>query len=817
MRRTVHYRSFLFLFILFCVGVSTSNASSVVQMTTPPLDRTLQDITIFQDSVKDSWAAGNHLETVEGKIPVDTNEMYNGRPSLRFQVTEPTDWWGSGFAGRGWTSFDLTRYYEHGAFEFYVKGAEGGEYFSLSLQDVSPARVIENPANPPDTRSRTLVHSSATFFEVTPEWQHVRIPLQELVPPASDFDLTQTWNIGISVSYAPADLGPTTFWINDMKFTSPDQEMSFPPIKVNQLGYLPVSEKYANISGFADELTVDPGTMFYVKRATDKRIVYRGSLSLVTEYDIASGERVLRADFSRLRTPGTYYIAADGIDQDSPLFKVERDIYRDLVYDASRYYYYQRAGFELEEAYAGLFARPAGTPQDATATRRSDGSAVDVSGGWYDAGDTGKYVTFAGRAVSDLLYTYEIAPQLFGDDTLNIPESGNSIPDLLDEIRWELDWLMRMQDPATGGFYHMVYPNVWIGTPDTDFRTRYLENCAFISHQAASFTEPDRTIIDSEQCDIKPTADTGSAVAMLAHAAVVYRPVDAAYANQLLDAAEYGWEYLAAHPEHIAIPGQNGGEEPDGDNRLWAAATLFRATGEAQYNDYFLEHYQTPEFTRFWTSTTDSGYHDEGALGMLAVFAYLQADEADSAVREWFIPQFQAYRTTMLTRMESRPWRNFLLTSEDGSDSDYFWGSNSVTLGSTSVLAIGNYVLDRHDPYTLRAVYRNLNYILGVNPLQLSYVSGYGTNSVRNIYSDTYNYDLIEEMPKGYMPGGPNWYDGGMATSRFEAKAYIDSGTSYFVNEHAIYYNAQLVLNATVAASGFHASTTPRLATTGGQ
>ncbi|MCZ7669345.1 MAG: glycoside hydrolase family 9 protein [Chloroflexi bacterium] len=107
----------------------------------------------------------------------------------------------------------------------------------------------------------------------------------------------------------------------------------------------------------------------------------------------------------------------------------------------------------LEEAYAGQFARGAGHPQDAEAAFRSGAKPpIDVSGGWYDAGDYGKYVNAGATAVSDLLWAYELFPQQFPDGQMNIPESGNGVPDLLDEARWELDWILKMQEPESGGF-----------------------------------------------------------------------------------------------------------------------------------------------------------------------------------------------------------------------------------------------------------------------------------------------------------------------------------------------------------------------------
>ena len=233
------------------------------------------------------------------------------------------------------------------------------------------------------------------------------------------------------------------FWLNQIRFTSPDTEPVYPAIKVNQLGYAPAAQKIARVSGFGELLTARAGTPFQVLRAPDGPQVYAGQLALVTDYDEGvSGEKVLSADFSALTTPGVFFlrVQADGVADSLP-FPIGAGVLHPLLRATQRYYYYQRQGIEIAEPYAEGFSRGLGHPNDVSAQLRSNGVTRDASHGWYAAGDDGKYVADGAPAVATLLEAYALAPELFYDGQTNIPESGNGKPDLLDEVKWELDWI----------------------------------------------------------------------------------------------------------------------------------------------------------------------------------------------------------------------------------------------------------------------------------------------------------------------------------------------------------------------------------------
>ncbi len=742
--------------LLIAVLIQVVAPQQLFAQTPPPGYNQLQDIYVFKDTLLGTWSGGDLLAP-GANVPVDYTQMYNALPSLSYEIQGPTQWWWTSIlAGRDWRTYSLEFYYPDGFLEFNVKGAAGGEQFNMALTDLEP----ENPVS---VSSATV--NSFDFFTVTTDWQSVKVPLSAFVPPGQAFRFRQMRQLSLGETYS----GPYAkhFWINSVRFTSPNKEHTYPAIKVDQVGYLRLARKYALVSGFGETLTADVGTPFHVLRVSDGTPVYSGSLTFVTEYDEVSGEKVLQADFSKVIAPGTYYITVDaaGIDP-SPSFQIGFSVYQPLLRDAMRFYYHQRQGIAIAEPYAEGYAHGVGHPNDTTAKFRSSGVTHDVSHGWYDAGDFGKYTPFAAGVIVDLLNAYDTFPLAFPDKQLNIPESGNGKPDILDEVKWELDWLMKMQDPASGGFYHLVYPN----------------NCPVDGSCRVENITEQRYIEDlmGGVPNVRPTASTAKAVAALARAAGIYRRYDFALAESYRTAAENGWAYLTANPDNIPATGFNGAQSTDDQERLWAAAELFRTTGRRQYSQYFLARYTNYESV--WTNVDGNA----GDVAMRAFLAYNGSVFADKDERKWFKSHFEEWRATQLARTRST-WRNFQPFW------GYYWGSNAVTLQTIVVLALGDLTTDTfYDPEVLNAAREQLHYILGANPLRHSFVSGYGADSVQTLFSQIYSPYGLLSPPPGYLPGGPDIYDSPLY-SRFAAKCYGDTNTDWPPSEPAIYYNAYLV------------------------
>jgi hypothetical protein len=286
---------------------------------------------------------------------------------------------------------------------------------------------------------------------------------------------------------------------------------------------------------------------------------------------------------------------------------------------------------------------------------------------------------------------------------------------------------------------------------------------------------------------VRPTDDAASAAAALAEASISFQKWNPTYASSLLTAAQRGWDYLMANPNNVSGPGPYNVNDDSAD-RLWAAAALYRATGQAQYNQYFLANYQ--QFASAWDGSRDN----PGNSAHFAFLDYMKAAHPNPTARAWFATEFEAWSQSILQRSEQGPWHN---TLEDG---DYYWGSNSVVLDTTEVLAVGSIVLGGHNLLTdlrvIQAVEAGMNYILGINPLQLSYVSGEGANSISLIFSAEWSHEGIPGIPKGYMPGGPNSFTNPLLYCGAPARCYLDNDSNWSTNESDIGSNAELVLNA---------------------
>ncbi|WP_162551218.1 glycoside hydrolase family 9 protein [Paenibacillus tepidiphilus] len=681
-----------------------------------------------------------------------TKEVYQDKDARKV-VTN--DYWADQLTTNGWQSFDFSAYAANGRLEFDVVGAEGGENFKIGFRDVVHERSDGNggfykdtDANPEETNLDALVDVS-DYITLTNEWQHVSIPLSAIFDSEPLFDEGKIQLLKIT-----GDNTPITFWISNIKVTSPDPEPSYAPIKVNQVGYLNYGEKYANVSGYYNELSAVVGTPFQVKRTSDNSVAYEGTLSLVAAYDELSGEKVLKADFSAVNESGEYYITVDGVAEPSLPFAIGADVYDSLLTDVQKFFYYQRANEDLLPENAGEFARTGLHKIDANLPLQSDPTQTkDVSGGWWDAGDTGKYVTAAATAVSDLLWAYENFPQQFSDGQLNIPESGNGIPDLIDEIKVETDFFLKMQDDASGGFYAYV-----IREP-----------------------QPKRFLMDGTgEESIIPTAQTATTVGALAHAYIVFKDVPGmeAYADSLLASAVRGWDYLAAHPEFIAQPDGPYNDNEDLNDRFYAAAALYRATGEAQYSDFVVANYE--EFASKFETTDFS--HGIGSMELIGFYHYLSGAAPSEEVTAWFVPKYQEWRNTVIdTATNGAVWRN-------STDKGFYWGANSNVAGVAISLDIGSRIIGEYDEQNLQVASGNLNYLLGINPLQLSYITGYGENRVHITHHEIYMRDFITEMPNGYMPGGPN----NNGKFNFPAKAYNQATVDWESNEQALNYNSPL-------------------------
>ncbi len=534
-------------------------------------------------------------------------------------------------------------------------------------------------------------------------------------------------------------------------------------VAVNQVGYLPAAAKWAALpGGAADE--------FRLVRAGTDAVVLRGQLAPARTWAPA-GAAVRLADFSALTAPGDYELRVDG-QPASPRIRVASDAYAALTAASLKAFYFNRAGMALEPRHAGPWARPAGHPDtdvrihaSAASDKRPEGSRISSPKGWYDAGDYNKYIVNSGITVYTLLAAYEQFPALFKAQTLNIPESGNDLPDVLDEVLWNLEWMLTMQDPADGGVYHK------------------LTNKGFDGNVMPHEAKGERYVV------AKGTAATLDFAAVMAHASRVFKPFEAqrpGLSARLRDAAVAAWRWAQAHP-HMAYknpPDVRTGEY--GDTRLddefaWAAAELYLATGEMAYRDALALDRHTVRVP---------GWGD--VMGLAWVSLVQNRHQLTKADAELVTRRVRAFGDELATLWRDSAYR---LTME--SANDYVWGSNAHALNQALMLIQAYRVANERAQ--LDAAQSVLDYVLGRNPLGLSYVTGFGQRSPLHPHHRPSEADGVEAPVPGFIVGGPNPGQQDQKNcpvrypSALPALSYIDHGCSYAANEVAINWNAPLV------------------------
>jgi endoglucanase len=534
-------------------------------------------------------------------------------------------------------------------------------------------------------------------------------------------------------------------------------------IKTDQAGYLPALPKIAFV------VSESSPRAFAVRRASDDGVVFRGALTQ-PDADADSGDRVQAADFSPLRERGRFYLDVPGVGR-SWTFAIEPDAYSRAFYLSMRSFYGQRCGTDVDlgrefpgYSYKACHRRGAFHPSSGRS-----GQAPSVRG-WHDAGDYGRYVVNSGITTGTLLWAWELFGDRVRDVSLDIPESRDRTPDVLDEIRWNLDWMLTMQD-EDGGVWHKQtserFPPFVLPHDDT----------------LSSF------IVGTGAEPYKSSCATADFAAVLAIAGRVYRPFDATYAHQASAAARRAWTWLERHP-NVLFRNPDGittgayGDKDCSDERLWAAAELGRTTGEAVYDQYFSTHY--PAALPGIRAVGPPSWANVSALG-LWTYALGRGPNA-TAVSE-IVERSSRAADEIVQRASADPYRITLVTT------DYVWGSNGVAANYGVQLLVANR-LKPNVRYVETAV-ETLHYLLGRNPFSLSWVSGLGDNPFRHPHHRPSGADANREPWPGLLAGGPNRRPQDAAMKRMPAyppaKGYLDDQESFASNENAINWNAALV------------------------
>lgn len=548
-------------------------------------------------------------------------------------------------------------------------------------------------------------------------------------------------------------------------------------IRLNQEGFYPSAIKKAIITGTTN------GDHFYIIDESKNDTAFKGKPGAA----IASKNSSLicrEMDFSQLSSAGTYHIYLPG-SGNSYSFQIRENVLHTSAVSALKGYYFQRISMPLEKAYAGKWARGAGHPDDkivvhpsAATLKRPAGTIIFSPGGWYDAGDYNKYIVNSGITMGTLLSSYEDFPSYFDSLNTHIPESKNALPDILDEVLFNLRWMLTMQDPFDGGVYHKC------------------TNAAFDGMVMPGVTTLPRYVVQ------KSTAAALDFAAVTAQSARIFKKFERqlpGLSDSCLKASKKAWAWALKNPAVIYGQDQmNKKFEPKittgayGDNSLWdewswAAAELYVSTIDAVYLNTVTKYLNKLMSLPSWSQVSYAGYYslirNEKILPPLAAPTINTLKKrvihfADSLLQN---QQLNAFHTVM-----------------GGSTKDFEWGSNAVAANQGIVL-VNAYLLTKESRY-LDGVISNADYILGRNATGYCFLTGAGTRSTRDPHHRPSVADGIDEPVPGLLAGGPNPGKQDGCTYGFSEPetTYVDANCSYASNEIAINWNAPLVyvLNA---------------------
>lgn len=589
-------------------------------------------------------------------------------------------------------------------------------------------------------------------------------------------------------------------------------------IAVNEVGYFPAAQKIASV----DSKSTSPIAWRLLNSAGT---VVDSGTTTVKGKDAASGDNIHLIDFSNYQTEGKGYklevdsSAVDSSKHDSNQsmsFAIGTDLYTKMKYEAIKYFYHNRSGIPITMPYAddASLVRGAGHPNDTmpnfpdTWYTKETGANynVDITGGWYDAGDHGKYVVNGGISTWTMQNQYERALYIdkdvskapFADGTMNIPESGNGNPDIMDESRYNLEALLKMQIPDgtnkyAGMAHHKAHDEFWTALaikPEDDPQRRFVQPPS--------------------------TAATLNLAAIAAQGSRMWKTQDSAFSTKCLTAAEKAWDAAVANPTVFApLTGGTGGgaygDDKVTDEFYWAACELYATTGKAKYLDYLKSSQYYLQMPTTLTGGEDkglSGVFDWGNVqGLGTITLATVPNNLDAAEIQKAKDNIMAAADILIANEESEGYGTPMKTTTiNGVENAYPWGSNSFVANQIIVMSYANDFAKQKgvdNSKYINGAARGMNYLLGNNPMLQSYVTGYGENPLENPHHRFWSYQADNNFPKapaGCMSGGPNsgledpwvkgsgWHVGDMAPE----KCFMDNIESWATNEITINWNAPM-------------------------
>ncbi len=540
-------------------------------------------------------------------------------------------------------------------------------------------------------------------------------------------------------------------------------------IRLNQLGFYPNAPKIAVITS---------GRGKFIIQTEKNELVYSGELKESITPGL-NNKRTFIADFTSLNKSGNYTLTVEGLGRSVP-FEIAPSVHRNLAAASVKAFYYQRASIALTEQYAGKWHRAMGHPDDkimihpsGATQKRAVGSMISASKGWYDAGDYNKYIVNSGVTMGTMLSLCEDFPDYVKKLNTNIPESKNAVPDVLDELVWNLRWMLAMQDPDDGGVYNKLTNANFDGMvmPDVPRTPRYVV-----------------------QKGTAATLDFAAVTAQASRLLKAYKKDLPGLSDSCIIASKKAWDWARKNPNMAYVQNSmNAKFEPKivtggygdsnfADEFFWAGSELYITTGDISYYNAVLAHPDERMSLPSWNNVKLLGYY---SLLRNEKRFKTSIPEDIALIRE----QLMTMTDEMIAGVDDRAYRTVM----GKTPRDFVWGSNSVA-GNQGVALIQTYLINADRKYLDYAL-ANLDYLLGRNATGYSYVTGFGYKTPMNPHHRPSAADGIAEPIPGLLAGGPNpgMQDGVALPSSVPDEAYIDDVESYAANEIAINWNAPLV------------------------
>lgn len=530
-------------------------------------------------------------------------------------------------------------------------------------------------------------------------------------------------------------------------------------IRLNQVGFFSDGLKLAIAVDFSE-------TVFSVWTSDLQTKMYEGVLSQRPSMISSCETNIKMADFTAVKKEGEYVVVI-GSSKSFP-FKIAGDALNEVTKAQMKYYYFNRAGMELKPEHAGKWARKAGHANDSVVIYDAQTRWISMPGGWYDAGDYGLYMVTASLAANQIMMAYEQFPEYWNKTELNIPESNNGVPDILDEVKYELKWMYKMKDPQTHGVFYKA-----------------------TSKTHAAYVMPDQDNLQF-YCMVKNATSAFDYAATFAQAARIFKQYQTqlpGYADSCLTAAKEAWTWAlanestrpsCANPTGVTTGGYGDNVANNGnDNKVVAGVELFITTGDSTYLKPVL-------------STAQNGFSNNEALwSEKRPNACIElALHGDTLAKQRLL----IYANLQLSIQGS----NGYYTNIGNSNNDFNWGS-SRRISNRGMALMAAYQVTKDKKY-LHGVINSMDYILGRNATAYSFITGFGSKKVMDPHHRISDNDGVTDPQPGLPMQGP--YDGSLGSgctprevSPCRAKNFIDNSCSFVSSELTIDQGSPNVYN----------------------